>query len=61
MNRKTRTRRLTPDEAAKYNAIREQVAIDLLDLIARHRERLATHAKLQKVVRIENGEHEARP
>ena len=31
-----RDRRLTADEAAKYNAIREQVAAELPDLIGRH-------------------------
>ena len=36
MNRITRTRRLTPEEAAKYKAIREKVAEELPELIARH-------------------------
>jgi DNA-binding XRE family transcriptional regulator len=42
MKRITRNRRLTPEEAAKYRAIREQVAEELPDLIARHHERLAS-------------------
>jgi hypothetical protein len=41
MKRITRDRRLTPEEAAKYKAIREQVAGELPDLIARHHERMA--------------------
>ena len=36
MKRITRNRRLTPEEAAKYKVIREQVADELPDLIARH-------------------------
>ncbi|MGH8563844.1 MAG: helix-turn-helix domain-containing protein [Gammaproteobacteria bacterium] len=41
MNRIIRNRRLTPEEAAKYNAIREQAAEELPDLIVRHHERMA--------------------
>ena len=41
MKRIIRNRRLTPEEAAKYKAIREQVAEELPDLIARHDERMA--------------------
>ena len=41
MKRITRDRRLTPEEAAKYKAIREQVARELPDLIDRHHERMA--------------------
>ncbi len=47
MKRITRDRRLTPEEAAKYKAIREQVAEELPDLIARHDERLADRIKSQ--------------
>ena len=39
MKRTTRTRRLTPEEAAKYKAIRAKVAEELPDLIARHHDR----------------------
>jgi DNA-binding XRE family transcriptional regulator len=39
MKRISRDRRLTPEEAAKYKAIREQVAEELPDLIARHHQR----------------------
>ena len=50
MKRITRTRPLTPDEAAKYKAAREQVAGELPDLIARHHERMATLDQLQLLV-----------
>jgi len=36
-----RDRRLTPEEVAKYAKIREQIAEELPDLIARHHERMA--------------------
>ena len=49
MKRIIRDRRLTPDEAAKYKAIREQVAVELSDLIARHHERMATLDQLEEV------------
>lgn len=42
MKRLTRERRLTAEEAARYQAIRDQVADDLPELIARHHERLAS-------------------
>ncbi len=50
MKRITRNRRLTPEEAAKYKAIREQVAEELPDLIARHHERMATLDQLQELL-----------
>jgi len=40
LRRITRNRRLSPEEAAKYREIREQVTEELPDLIARHHERL---------------------
>ena len=51
MKRISRKRRLTPEEAAKYKEIREQVAEELPDLIARHHERLATLDQLQELLR----------
>jgi ribosome-binding protein aMBF1 (putative translation factor) len=42
MKRITRDRRLTPQEAQKYEAIRKQVAEELPELVARHHERMAT-------------------
>lgn len=50
MKRITRNRPLTPEEAAKYKAIREQVAEELPDLIKRHHERMATLDQLQDVL-----------
>ena len=50
MKRITRDRRLTPEEAAKYQTIREQVAAELPDLVARHHGRLATLDQLQDVL-----------
>jgi predicted transcriptional regulator len=50
MKRIIRDRRLTPDEAAKYKAVREQVAGELPELIARHHERMATLDQLQDVL-----------
>jgi DNA-binding Xre family transcriptional regulator len=50
MKRITRNQRLTPVEAAKYKAIREQVAEELPDLIARHHERMATLDQLQELL-----------
>jgi DNA-binding XRE family transcriptional regulator len=51
MKRVIRNRRLTPDEAAKYKAIREQVAGELPDLIARHHERTAAADQVQELLR----------
>ena len=47
MKRITRDRRLTPEEAAKYKKIRERVAEELPELIARHHERMATLDQFQ--------------
>jgi hypothetical protein len=41
MKRITRERRLTPEEAAKYKAIRDQIAKELPELIRRHQDRMA--------------------
>ena len=35
----TRDRRLTPEEAAKYRKVREEVAAELPELVARHHKR----------------------
>jgi DNA-binding XRE family transcriptional regulator len=51
MKRIVRNRRLTPEEAAKYKAIREQVAGELPDLIARHHERMAAADQLQELLK----------
>jgi len=42
MKRVTRDRHLTPEEAAKYKKIRQQVAEELPQLIDRHHDRMAT-------------------
>lgn len=49
MKRITRDRRLTADEAAKYQAIREQVAGELPELAARHQERMAALDQLEQL------------
>jgi len=49
MKRITRNRQLTPEEAAKYKQVREQVAGELPDLIARHHERMASLDQLEKL------------
>ena len=41
MRRIVRNRRLTPEKAAKYRKIREQIDEELSDLIARHHQRVA--------------------
>jgi len=50
MKRITRNRKLTAEEAAKYNAIREQVAKEVPDLIARHEERMSTLDQLRELL-----------
>jgi len=50
MKRIVRNRRLTPEEAAKYKAVREQVAKELPDLVARHHQRMAALDELQELV-----------
>ena len=55
-----RDRRLTSDEAAKYKVIREQVAEELPDLIARHHERVATLEQLQELLTQLKSAREAR-
>ena len=50
MKRLTRDRPLTPEEAARYDGIREQVTQELPNLISRHHERLATLDQLQTLL-----------
>jgi DNA-binding XRE family transcriptional regulator len=50
MKRITRNRRLTPEEAAKYKTIREQVAKELPEMVARHHERMATLDQLRELL-----------
>lgn len=42
MKRVTRERKLSPEEAAKYKLVRDQVAGEVPDLIARHHYRMAS-------------------
>jgi DNA-binding Xre family transcriptional regulator len=51
MKRVNRDRHLTPEEAAKYKAIRAQVTEELPELIARHNERMASLDRLHELVR----------
>ena len=50
MKRIVRSRRLTPEEAAKYKEARAQIANELPELIARHQERMATLDQLQALI-----------
>lgn len=50
MKRMIRDQRLTPEEAAKYKAVREQVTEELPDLIPRHHVRMATLDQLQDLL-----------
>ena len=50
MKRIIRDRRLTPEEAAKYKAVREQVAKELPQLIERHDQRMAALDQLQELL-----------
>src|SRR5262245_52466713 len=49
MKRITRDRRLSPEEAAKYREVREQIAGELPDLIARHHERVTALDELEEL------------
>lgn len=51
MKRITRDRRLTPDEAARYKAVRDQVTAELPDLIARHHERIAALDQVDELLK----------
>jgi DNA-binding XRE family transcriptional regulator len=51
MKRITRDRRLTPEEAARYKAVREQVAAELPELVARHHERVAALDQVDELLR----------
>jgi DNA-binding phage protein len=51
MKRITRERRLTAEEAAKYQAVREQVTEELPDLLARHHQRVAALDKIEDLLK----------
>jgi len=50
VKRITRNRRLTPEEAARYKEVREQVADELPELIGRHQESMATLDQLDELL-----------
>jgi ribosome-binding protein aMBF1 (putative translation factor) len=50
MRRVTRDQRLTPEEAAKYKTVRQQIADELPELTARHHQRSAADELLQEVL-----------
>jgi DNA-binding XRE family transcriptional regulator len=50
MKRISRNRRLTPEEAAKYKAIRKQVADELPQLVVRHHEHMASLDQFDELV-----------
>jgi DNA-binding XRE family transcriptional regulator len=60
MKRVSRGRRLTPEEAAKYRAVREQVEQELPDLIARHHQRAAAQDQLADLLQQLKAAREAR-
>jgi DNA-binding XRE family transcriptional regulator len=60
MKRITRNRQLTPEEAAKYKAVREQIADELPELIARHHERMATLDQLNALLQQLKAAREAK-
>jgi DNA-binding XRE family transcriptional regulator len=51
MKRITRDRRLTPEEKAKYDAVREQVAQEAPELIDRHHDRMAALDRLDDLLK----------
>jgi DNA-binding XRE family transcriptional regulator len=50
IRRVTRNRRLAPEEAATYRRVREQIAEELPDLIARHEARTTALENLEALV-----------
>ena len=60
MKRISRERRLTPEEAAKYGAVREQVAEELPAIIERHHKRTASLDQLQELLTRLKAAREAR-
>jgi DNA-binding XRE family transcriptional regulator len=51
MKRITRDRRLAPEEAAKYREVRQRVAEELPDLVARHHQRMAALDQPEELLR----------
>ena len=51
LRRITRNRRLTAEESAKYREVRERIAEELPELIARHYERLSAFDQLGELLK----------
>lgn len=60
MKRITRDRRLTPAEAAKYQAIRQQIDQELPELVERHHQRVAALDQLDELLKQLKAAREAR-
>jgi predicted transcriptional regulator len=60
MKRITRERRLSPEEAAKFQAVREQLAGELPELIARHHDRMASLDQLDELLQQLKAAREAK-
>jgi DNA-binding XRE family transcriptional regulator len=50
MRRITRDRRLTADEAAKYQEVREQIEQELPELVSRHHDRVTAREQLARIL-----------
>ena len=50
MKRIVRDRKLSPEEAAKYNAIRKQVDVELPELVQRHHDREQLLEQLERLL-----------
>ena len=53
LKRIQRNRRLTPEEAAKYRKVREQIAQELPELVARHHERTRPFETIEKLLPLQ--------
>ena len=51
IRRIARNRRLTPEETAKYRKVREQIAEELPDLVARHQQRTGAARQLAELLK----------
>jgi beta-phosphoglucomutase-like phosphatase (HAD superfamily) len=60
MKRISRNRRLTPAEAAKYRAVRQQVEQELPELVERHHQRMAALDQLEELLKQLKAAREAR-
>ncbi len=60
LRRVVRNRKLTRQEAAKYRAVREEVAEELPELVGRHQDRIAAFNQLAELLRQLKAEREER-